>query len=139
MKLAEALTECVSGARMTATHMQPGCYIEHLFSKGFVRCWPVDRPEDEPNRTQCEFRSNDSDEAADWVEVEQPVPKPSPWGTFAPGLPAEPEPVKAEWGGARSGKTDALAQVGFILPGATLVIDIDETVPKRDSWGRIIP
>lgn len=73
MKLDDALTEVVNGARMTAPHMQTGCYIEHSFTRGFVRCWPVDRIEDEPNRTQCEFRANDDDRAADWIEVERPA------------------------------------------------------------------
>jgi hypothetical protein len=91
MNLDEALSECVAGARMTAPHMQPGCYIEHSFSRGFLRCWPVSSADEEPTRTQCDFRANELDIAADWriLElVEQYPPKPKlsgGWGNV-PGV-----------------------------------------------------
>lgn len=70
MTLDEALHEAVSGARMTAPHFD-GVYIEHSFSRGFLRCWPVDKPEDEPNRSQCAFDPKPEDRAAtDWFEIE---------------------------------------------------------------------
>ena len=73
MTLDEALHEAVSGARMTAPHLD-GVYVEHSFSRGFLRCWPVARAEDEPNRTQCAFVPKPEDRAAtDWFEVPAPV------------------------------------------------------------------
>ncbi|WLJ71225.1 hypothetical protein [Sphingomonas phage Birtae] len=91
MTLDEALSEAVQGARVTAPHMQPGCYVEHSFSRGFLRCWPVDRPDEEPSRTQCDFRSHEGDEKAVWrilTPEEQYPPKPKVtggWGNV-PGV-----------------------------------------------------
>jgi len=68
--LDEALSAAVEGNRVTAPHMQPGCYVEHLMSRGFVRCWKVDRPDEEPSRTQCDFLAHAGDEAAEWRILE---------------------------------------------------------------------
>ncbi len=172
MTLDEALTECVSGARMTAVHMQAGCYIEHSFSRGFLRCWPVARIEDEPNRTQCELRVTDADRVADWLEVERPKPVASKWGfkgveaTIVSVDEAKHIPP-GTWGKLKqqtvealsdADKAAALAAVGFVIPGAEPVLDVDVPLkrfadnvsaaveafddsppvdaPKRDSWGR---
>ena len=101
MTLDEALSEAVQGARVTAPHMQPGCYVEHSFSRGFVRCWPVDRPDEEPIRTQCDFRRHEGDEAAEWrilESAEQYPPKPAikgGWGSFKPATSNTPEYIAA--------------------------------------------
>lgn len=110
MTLDEALSAAMVGDRVTADHMQPGCYVEHTFSRGYLRCWPVDKPEDEPNRTQCDFIAHDGDRAADWrvLEAPKPAPKPNPWAT--PVTLPEPQParIKAKMGGVRAGKSAAL-------------------------------
>lgn len=93
MNLDEALSQAVEGARVIAPHMQPGCYVEHSFSRGFLRCWPVDVPNEEPNRTQCDFRRHEGDEAADWrilESEEQYPPKPKLTGGWVP-LKATPQ------------------------------------------------
>jgi hypothetical protein len=64
----EALVEAVSGARVSAAHLD-GVYIEHSLSRGFLKCWPVDTPDDEPNRASCDFKPKPEDLAADWFEV----------------------------------------------------------------------
>lgn len=95
MTLDDALSEAVAGARITAPHMQPGCYVEHSFSRGFLRCWKVDRPEDEPNRTQCDFIAHDGDRTADWrilTSEEQYPPKPKltgGWGALTPNAQSQ--------------------------------------------------
>lgn len=108
MTLDEALSEAVAGARLTADHMQPGSYLCHSFSRGFIRCWPVDRPEDEPNRTQCDWRTHPLDEAADWRILEPdeqypPVVK-NAWGqpkvetkpiSVAPTVRVQNKPISA--------------------------------------------
>lgn len=101
MTLDEALSECVAGARITAAHMQPGCYVEHSFSRGFIRCWPVSSPDEEPSRTQCDFRSHEGDIAADWRILEpdeQYPPKPKltgGWGSLKPATSNTPEYIAA--------------------------------------------
>lgn len=97
MTLDEALSQAVEGARVTAPHMQPGCYVEHSFSRGFLRCWRVDTPDEEPNRTQCDFIPHDGDRAAVWRILErdeQYPPKPKltgGWGAIKQRL-ADPTP-----------------------------------------------
>jgi hypothetical protein len=75
MNLDEALIECVAGQRITADHMQFGCYVEHTFGRGFVRCWPVSSASDEPSRTQCDFVTKPEDIVADWRIIVDQYPK----------------------------------------------------------------
>ena len=70
----EALSAAVEGCRVRPPHWQPGVYVEHSFSRGFLKCWPVDRPEDEPIRSQCDYRSTAEDEAAAWEALPDPRP-----------------------------------------------------------------
>lgn len=76
MNIDQALAECIEGQRITADHMQPGCYVEHTFSRGFVRCWPVASASLEPGRTQCDFIAKEDDRAATWRAVVDQYPKP---------------------------------------------------------------
>lgn len=93
----EALHEAIAGARVTHAAFQPGVYIEHSFSRGFIKCWPVDKPEDEPQRTQCDFRANADDVAATWQEVERPAlaVDNSPVDAWGRSTPAA---IVASWG-----------------------------------------
>jgi hypothetical protein len=97
MTLDEALSEAVAGERITAPHLSQGVYVEHLLSRGFVKCWPVERVEDEPSRTQCDFVMKLDDQAADWRvyprEEQYPPVVRNSWGQPAK---AEPEPKKVE-------------------------------------------
>ena len=92
MTLEEALGEAVAGARVTAPHLQPGCYVEHSFSRGFLRCWPVDRPDEEPSRTQCDFRQHAGDEAATW-RILEPAEQYPPVVKNAWGQPTKADPM----------------------------------------------
>jgi len=95
MNLDEALSECTAGARITAPHMQPGCYVEHSFSRGYLRCWPVASASEEPQRTQCDFMTKADDSAADWrilEAAEQYPPKPKltgGWGVLTPNAQSQ--------------------------------------------------
>lgn len=94
----EAMTEVIVGTRMRHDGMQEGIYIEHVFGRGVLRCWPVDCPSDEPNRAQCEFRANTDDLAADWYELPAPVRAP------VAQPPGNPKPIAAQAAAAGWGK-----------------------------------
>lgn len=101
----EALSEAVAGARVRPPHWQPGIYVEHSFSRGFLKCWPVDRPEDEPTRSSCDYRATAEDAAATWEAMPEPRPpvpieRPAPaivagWGKPLPAPAPEPIPEVA--------------------------------------------
>lgn len=135
MILDEALSQAVEGARVTAPHMQPGCYVEHSLSRGFLRCWKVDKPEDEPNRTQCDFIPHDGDRAADWrilESEEQYPPKPKltgGWGAM-PSKPVNDTPL------AKALHT--IMQPGFgktKAPPVADVIDLSADAPAP-TWAK---
>lgn len=88
MTLDEAYTEAVSGAHMTAAHMQPGVCLTYDF-KGFRRTWP--------NGDGCDFIARADDEAADWYEYEAPKVEPlkGGWGSFKPATSNTPEYIAA--------------------------------------------
>ena len=110
MTLDEALIECVAGQRITADHMQPGCYVEHTFGRGFVRCWPVAKAELEPERTQCDFVPKPEDIAADWSKVGDQYPK----------------PLKGGWGALPSHGVNVLS-----LPHKLVITPLD---PRKGGW-----
>lgn len=90
----EALSECVAGMRVRCDTMQPGCYVEHSFSRGFLRCWPVDKVEEEWTRSQCDFIVKDGEAEAEWHELERP--KLDSWGKpIAAGFFAEQDAERA--------------------------------------------
>lgn len=161
MTFDEAMGECVAGLRVRCAPMQEGCYVEHSMGRGFLRCFPVDKPEDEPLRTQSSYVARDSEYAADWTEAPgYPKAVAGAWG-----IPEAPKPSRLVMGGLRAGKTAALASVGFVIPDAVPAIDVDDDIdpdiaaladmpqadfdvgiaklkaeepPKRDVWGREI-
>jgi len=90
MTLDEALSQAVEGARVTAPHLQPGCYVAHSLSRGFLRCWRVDTPDLEPERTQCDFIADANDVAEEWRVLpheEQYPAKPKLTGGWGKPLP----------------------------------------------------
>ncbi len=102
----EALAETVIGGRVRPDHWQTGIYVEHSFMRGFLKCWPVDRVEDEPIRSQQDYRPTTEDQLAVWSAIERPVLAidASPvdaWGrSTIPAIAASLRPVDATvgWG-----------------------------------------
>ena len=97
MTFEEAMSAAYEGMRVRHAGLQPGMYVEHVMSRGLLRCWPVETPDLEPNRTQCDFRPTPDDLAATWAELPPYVTKP------VPPLPGNPKPLaevaaKAGWG-----------------------------------------
>lgn len=158
MTYEQALAVCAEGARVAAATMQPGQYVEHSFKRGFVRCWPVDKVEEEPQRTQCDFLASDDEIAAEWNVVDRP--KVDSWGkpidaAFYASLDEQrgaPEddvkPRRSSWGNVSpEAKLIALQQSTTAtgqseLAKALKTIAEDKTgafsggVPARDAWGR---
>lgn len=146
----EALEAAVLGDRVRAATMLAGQYVEHSFSRGFLRCWPVDTVEEEPRRTQCDYRASAEEEAAEWSIVERP--KVDTWGkpidaAFFASLNAEREAPEAEVKPQRSkwGKTSsdaaliAIEQQRAKNPPALDPAAWGTPAPApaaRDSWGR---
>ena len=108
----EAIAEAYLGMRIRHDGLPPGVYIEHVFSRGLLKCWPVASPDLEPTRSQCDFITKPEDEAATWFEVPA-LPSPAPagvsvalasiaarakdgWGRGPAPVPVPPAPVG--WG-----------------------------------------
>jgi len=110
MNFTEATVALKAGKRLTAAHLSPGCYVEQDGDR-IVRAWPVDRPEDEWQRSQCSFTPAEVDQAADWIEVAVPAVdsegKPLQRPVVAPEGEAEPGRVRR----SRWGKTSEAAQL----------------------------
>lgn len=69
MKYDEAVAEAFTGSRMRHDGFQPCIYVEHVFSRGLLKCWPVASPDLEPTRSSCDFNPTPEDLAADWYEL----------------------------------------------------------------------
>jgi len=132
MKYEEALAFAVEGGRVRCDTMPPGGYVEHLFSRGFVRCWPVDRVEDEPNRSQCDLKPTDAEVEAEWYEVERP--KEDSWGkpvglSFYVALAAERAAAEPERGPRRSAWGRQTTEAATIAARQKV----------GDAWGKPVP
>lgn len=126
MNYEQALAKCAEGARVAAATMLPGQYVEHSFKRGFLRCWPVDKVEDEPQRTQCDFLATDDEIAAEWYAVERP--KVDSWG----------KPIDAAFFASLDDERTAPEEdvKRRRHPIATPPLATPNPVPARDVWGR---
>ena len=106
----EALSAAVEGMRVRCASMPEGGYVEHSFSRGFLRCWPVEKVEDEWQRTQCDFRASEAETQAEWFELERP--KVDSWGK-----PINPAAFAAEQTALREAPAE-------------------EVKPQRSKWGQ---
>lgn len=91
MTLDEALSEAVCGARVRATNMQPGSYIDYNFNG-----WRINFE----GGSSSGWTPRDIDREAEWVEVPIEAPKPAPavkggWGSFKPATANTPEYIAA--------------------------------------------
>lgn len=92
MTLDEALTEAVCGARVRATNMQEGSYIDYNFNG-----WRINFA----GGSSSGWTPRELDYASEWVEVpiEAPKPEPAPlkggWGSLKPATSNTPEYIAA--------------------------------------------
>lgn len=142
MTYEEAMTHAIEGMRVRCTTMQSGCYVEHSFSRGYLRCWPVDRVEDEPSRTQCDYHPAEIERASLWAELERP--KVDSWGkaidvSFFTALAeqrdsaehTEVKPQRSKWG-QQSSEAAVIAARQRVGEGW------GKPAPQRDAWGRAV-
>jgi hypothetical protein len=82
MTLDEALSEAVCGARVRATNMQEGSYIDYNFNG-----WRINFE----GGSSSGWTPRDIDRESEWVEVPIEAPKPAPakgaWANFTPSTP----------------------------------------------------
>ena len=136
----EALAAAVEGMRVRCDTMQPGCYVEHSFKRGFVRCWPGDKVEEEPQRTQCDYIAHGDEPQQEWHELERP--KVDSWGkpldlAFFAKLQAEREnPVHVEVKPQRSKWGQQSSEAATIAARQRVGDAWGKPVPTRDAWGR---
>ena len=148
----EALSAVVEGLRVRCDSMQPGCYVEHSFSRGFLRCFPVDKVEDEPSRSQCDYIAHGDETTAEWHELIRP--KTDSWGkpidvTFFAAMTAEREnpthvevkPQRSKWGQTSEAAAKIALSQGWGKLNNPDRVDVSafspaEPAPKRDAWGR---
>lgn len=134
--------------------MQEGIYVEHVFSRGLLKCWPVDKPEDEPNRASCAFLPKEDDLLADWYELPA---RPRVETTQPPGNPVSlaVKAAAAGWGAPVPLDNRLTRAVGTIpapkppapAPGPRAVCEVCDYAknscicPKPDAskWGQPEP
>ena len=109
MNFEEAMSAAYEGMRVRHAGFQPGIYVEHSFSRGLLKCWPVETPDLEPNRTQCDFRPHPDDLAATWTE--QPT---YPVRAVEP-LPGNPKPLAQQAAAAGWGASVVPQAIGRVL------------------------
>jgi len=123
MTIDEALSQAVEGNRVTAPHLQPGCYVEHSLSRGFLRCWRVDTPDLEPERTQCDFIADAHDVAEEWRVL-----------PHEEQYPAKPK-LTGGWGAIKQRLVDPTPPTQTPPPVADV---IDLTAPPHKAADRLV-